>query len=201
MITATVAETSVRFEFVLDEGEVAFVDADWLPAAGRTAVAAITISSGDDHQPVEIARGQLAATAGAAVAGLKNHDVDLASIHVPGRGAVADEVRRRLGLEVGPPTETPARPRVWIETSGAPEALETALAGVADLGTVVLTAPAREPTIAIDLYRDIHLRGLHLHAVGTEPTDAGEEHSSLPDPIPVTPGQTVPLRGWYWLHG
>jgi hypothetical protein len=170
MITATVTESDVRFEFVLDEGEVAFVDADWLPALGRGSVAAVTVgpdhvrwadqplgATGDGREPIGLARSLLVATAREVVGRVGTGKPW--EVHVPGRGATAAEIRRRLGLALA---EAPSQPRIWVETTGDASALVTALGGVMDLGTVVLAAPARQPTIAIDLYRDVHLRGLHL---------------------------------------
>lgn len=204
MITATVTDADVGFEFVLDEGDVAFVDADWLPALGRASVRALTVGlaeTGDDRHPIEVARAKLAAAASSVVAYVleQNKESDVASIHVPGRGAFATEVRSRLGVGETPSIGPSATPLVWVETSGDAAALHTALAGVADLGTVVLAAPARQPTIEIDLYRDIHHRGLCLHAVDLTVSEAASDAPAIPDPVPVASGQTVPMHWWYYL--
>ena len=61
-------------------------------------------------------------------------------------------------------------PAVVVEETGEPAEIERALAQVEDLGTVVLAAPVADPEAMIDLYADLHVRGLTLV---TAPPDDG----------------------------
>ena len=61
-------------------------------------------------------------------------------------------------------------PAVVVEETGDPAEIERALAQAEDLGTVVLAAPVSEQEAAIDLYADLHVRGLTLV---TAPPDDG----------------------------
>lgn len=90
-------------------------------------------------------------------------------VEVVGTGPLAQEVRRRLGERVrrGHPD---ARPAAIIETTGEAAAVEAALQRVEDLGTVVLAGPLPNRPHALDLYEDLHVRGLTL--VGVPPDEA-----------------------------
>ena len=59
---------------------------------------------------------------------------------------------------------------VVVAETGEPAEIERALAQVEDLGTVVLAAPVTETEAMIDLYADLHVRGLTLV---TAPPDDG----------------------------
>ena len=82
-------------------------------------------------------------------------------VEVVGTSALADEVRRLLGERIRLP-RADERPTAIIETTGEPAALETALQRVDDLGTVVLAGPLPTRPLALDLYSDLHVRGLTL---------------------------------------
>jgi threonine dehydrogenase-like Zn-dependent dehydrogenase len=82
-------------------------------------------------------------------------------IQVIGSSALADEIRRLLS-DRGRLASDQASPGVIIETTGEPAAIEGALGRVADLGTVVLAGPAVDGPIRLDLYPDLHVRGLTL---------------------------------------
>lgn len=60
-------------------------------------------------------------------------------------------------------------PELVVERTGTADGVRAALAQVADLGTVVLAAPLSAP-VELDLYADLHVRGLTL--LGAAP-DAG----------------------------
>ena len=64
-----------------------------------------------------------------------------------------------------------AKPSVVIvEETGDPAEIEGALARAEDLGTVVLAAQVAEGEAMVDLYADLHVRGLTLL---TAPPDDG----------------------------
>lgn len=52
-----------------------------------------------------------------------------------------------------------------VETTGQPMEVEAALRRAPDLGTVVLAGPVPEQPPAIDLYADLHVRGLTVVCV------------------------------------
>ena len=88
---------------------------------------------------------------------------DAASIEVTGSGPLADLLRREL--TVGPsPAEAP---EAVVETTGTPEGIREALTRVADLGVVVVAGPLPDGPVSLDLYSDLHVRGLSL--VGVRP--------------------------------
>ena len=76
---------------------------------------------------------------------------------VNGRGLVARFTGILIGIE-----ESSDRPAVIVDTIGSGAMRSpTATRRVADLGAVVLAAPT-EPSVSLDLYPDVHLRGLTL---------------------------------------
>lgn len=75
-------------------------------------------------------------------------------VEVRGDNRLATELRRRLADRPGG-----ERPAVVVETEGEADSIREALAGVADLGTVLLAGPPPGP-MALDLYPDLHVRGL-----------------------------------------
>jgi threonine dehydrogenase-like Zn-dependent dehydrogenase len=79
-------------------------------------------------------------------------------VEVLGEGDLAESLRARLGaLAAGQ-----SQPGAVIETTGEPDAIADALKRVADLGTVVLAGPPSADAGALDLYADLHVRGLTL---------------------------------------
>ena len=79
---------------------------------------------------------------------------------VVGAGALADALRARLRAPGTPPAAI-------VDTTGDPAALADALARVDDLGTVVLAGPPPGEPVALDLYADLHVRGLTLIGVAS----------------------------------
>jgi threonine dehydrogenase-like Zn-dependent dehydrogenase len=94
---------------------------------------------------------------------------DKGLVEVLGAGAFADEVRRLLADRARPASEH-ARPSAIIETTGEADAVAAALQRVADLGTVVLVGPLPSEPLALDLYTDLHVRGLTLVGVSPDET-------------------------------
>lgn len=94
-------------------------------------------------------------------------------VKVTGDGALAQRLRERgLDGDVDQP------PLAVIETTGRGPELTAACAEVADGGTVVLAADAPEP-VDIDLYRDVHRRGLVLVGVSGQGPFPGTGDDSL----------------------
>jgi hypothetical protein len=83
-------------------------------------------------------------------------------VEVLGASALAQTLIAQLG---GRHVRGGGRPAVAIETTGELHLIEDALKRVADLGTVVLAGPSPRGPVTLDLYADLHLRGLTLVAV------------------------------------
>jgi threonine dehydrogenase-like Zn-dependent dehydrogenase len=84
-------------------------------------------------------------------------------VEVTGERELARELGEALRSRKPGPAEAP--PAAIVETTGEPDAIAAALRRVADLGIVVLTGPPPPDPVALDLYADLHVRGLTL--VGT----------------------------------
>lgn len=89
------------------------------------------------------------------------------TVEVTGDGRFAGEIRAAIetGADSGPSSRDggPARPACIVETTGRPEVIRQALARLADLGLLVLAGPPS--VLALDLYPDVHVRGLRLVGV------------------------------------
>jgi len=81
-------------------------------------------------------------------------------VEVIGEGAFADDLRERLGDRGAPGPGK--RPCAIIDTVGEATALAAALKDVDDLGTIILAGPAPAGPVSIDLYSDLHVRGLTI---------------------------------------
>ena len=91
-------------------------------------------------------------------------DVAPGDVEVVGDGPLADRLRALLGR-----ASPPDRPAATIDTTGDLAAIAEALRRLDSLGTLVLAGPA-PANAALDLYSDLHVRGLTM--VGLPP--AGE---------------------------
>jgi threonine dehydrogenase-like Zn-dependent dehydrogenase len=90
---------------------------------------------------------------------------DAAWVEVIGDNPLARAVRAGLGERGGGGEEAP--PAI-VETSGDAQELVAALRRVADLGTVVLAGPVLDDPLPLDLYADVHVRGLTVVGVATQ---------------------------------
>lgn len=82
------------------------------------------------------------------------------AVLVAGDGPDATSLRARF-------PGTPAEPNVVIETTGRAAGVQAALETVASLGIVVLAGPVPDDPPMLDLYRDLHVRGLTIIGVST----------------------------------
>jgi len=193
----------------LPSGAVAFVDADWIASEPGQPVPAIVIAGGtarfatgepvpvesdlDDREAASRVLGRVAREAADAAR-------ELLPVEVWGTGAIATTVAALLGVTARlrggdqPPEE---RPRAIVETTGDPEAISEATRRLADLGTLVLTGEPLGRALPLNLYPDVHSRGLVL--VGVRPplaatgTDAEAERApELPAPAPALLGSPLP---------
>lgn len=90
--------------------------------------------------------------------------VSAGRLEVTGDGPLAQALRARLAAAPG----AGAAPATIVETTGKTGAIRAALARVADLGTVVLAGPVAPGPVALDVYGDLHVRGLTLVAVAPD---------------------------------
>ena len=89
-------------------------------------------------------------------------------IEVVGDGDLADALRSATGG--GAKVEEPG---TIVDTTGTPDALADALVRVRTLGTVVLAGPVPQAGVDLDVYSDLHVRGLTL--LGVEVDDSISE--------------------------
>lgn len=83
-------------------------------------------------------------------------------VEVAGSGGLADAIRAELGDGQGRSDE---RPGTVVETTGEVAGIQAALARVRDLGLVVLAVAPAPDAPDLDLYADLHVRGLTVVGV------------------------------------
>lgn len=88
-------------------------------------------------------------------------------IDVTGDGELAATLRSRLAARAA--RDADVAPAAVIETTGAPAAIAAALARLDDLGTLVLAGPPAPEPVALDLYADLHVRGLTVVGIAAQP--------------------------------
>jgi threonine dehydrogenase-like Zn-dependent dehydrogenase len=177
----------------------AYLDADWLPSGEGGDVPALILGA-DDAGADEAAGWALTQLAQHAAAAVGSAD----SATVLGTGTVARQIRRLLaerGLE--PPDES--APAVIVEATGKPGSLAGALAQVAPLGTVVVVGEYPQGVEAVDLYADLHGRGLTLVGLGRPAGPPRPDARNVPEAVraelvSVPAGASLPDgAGWYRL--
>jgi hypothetical protein len=177
-----------------DAAEVAFVDADWIPEGHEGPVPCIPA-------------GDAAAAAGRLLASAR-HIVSLVAdtpgpVEVGGEGLIARSVRAALS-DRGDGAE---RPAAVVDCSGDPAYLLDAIGRVSDLGLIVLAGEPLGRPFSIDLYVDVHRRGLRLAGAPRPDTltpveDPAAVERALAELAEATPGEPPP-RGaaWYSVAG
>lgn len=187
---ASVSNDRVVFRAELEAGNVAFVDADALPRSGEMDVPPLLVTR-DGAEAGNRAAETVCGRAAAVVATLTEID---GTLGVCGRGIVAHRVRALLGDRVA---SLPAAAAV-VDLTGNPETISDAIRRLPDLGTLVLGADLGARTVDLDLYPDVHVRGLRL--VGIPDASSVEETSTcdLEEPLEALLGDQAPLgRRWY----
>jgi hypothetical protein len=177
-VTAPVALDRGRV-LPLGEDADAFFDADWIPCSGSGEVGALVVRRGvlstswtdeavaiGEVAPEDCAALAIAATATDAVAEVRGID---GPVEVTGTGAVARLVRQRLGERS---SSGDSRPAAVVDCTGDRESILSAIERLDDLGTLVLVGPPLGDPVAIDLYPDVHVRGLRLVGVAPPLGDA-----------------------------
>ena len=205
-------------------GAVAYVDRDWLPASSGEVPSLVADPGGAlawrGGRPVQIP-GNLDSDAAATLALLVVAEAAAAvlegiapdSIEIIGRGLIAQQVRAL----VKNPSEsngwsTPIeQPRAIVDTTGDPSVILDATRRVANLGTVVLLGESLARRAEMNLYPDVHTRGLTLVGVAPPLQDAAslfahdvgsEVDLSRELLVPISTGAPLPPAGvWYRVSG
>ncbi len=150
----------------------------------------------------------LLAVAQAAAGAVEGVSAD--SIEVVGSGLIALQARALLGGRFG--LSTPLeQPRAIVDTTGDPEVIVDATRRIAALGTVVLAGEGLGRKAEMNLYPDVHVRGLTLVGVRPASQDALSAANNADDTlvascrdalVGVVAGTPLP-RGatWYRVSG
>jgi threonine dehydrogenase-like Zn-dependent dehydrogenase len=133
-----------------DDDATAFLDRDWL---GSTTDGPLMSLAARD---AEEAAGRLLAVADRVTQLLEA--APAGGVEVLGDGLVARAVRAGLGAREAPDE----RPAAVVDCAGNPARLLDAIARVREMGVVVLAGEPVGRELAIDLYVDVHRRGLRL---------------------------------------
>ena len=197
MITARRESEALTID--VPRGATAIFDSEWLPA-GDGPVGGMLVrrdgemiwcdfdgtlrqmSSVPDQPRDEIARRLLQGMADEAlrVAGG-------AMIDVIGDGALATSLRKAAGVSDAPGAA------VVVDTTGSAAAVAAALDRLPQLGTLVLAGPAAREDPDLDVYANLHLRGLRITAIAPS---LGQSSHTL-SPTHVRAGEPLPAATWY----
>jgi Arc/MetJ family transcription regulator len=194
----------VKLRANLRNGARAYVDADWI-SAGSPSVAAIVTDGGSSSTDADDRAAGLALLAIAVRLADELAAFPAERIELTGTGFVAGALRRLLGTAVG--SDVGARPSAVVETTGDPQRLLDATRRVDDLGTVFLGGEVGDRRVQLDLYQDVHLRGLEvvgipparLDAPPREVPRAALDYLESEPPAYVTAGEPLPRAAWYRL--
>lgn len=175
----------------LEPQAAAYIDPDWL---AEGAAHALVVAGRDSDEDAAAALMAHADAVLAALAGVPD-----ATVAIVGDGAVAQIVRARLGDRASEVVEG-ARTAAVADMTGAPGALARAARAAADEGLVVLAGGAPVHDAALDVYPDLHRRGLRVVAIPPpQPTgsDSGAALAAIGPPVRVAPGAPAPPASWY----
>jgi hypothetical protein len=222
LIRAEVERTGVVLVAALPQGAVAYVDRDWLPSASGEVPSLVATPDGAlswcSGRPVRM-QGDLDSDTAATLVLLAVADEAVAivegtppeSIEVTGSGLIAQRVRVLLRDHAADDGRSAAfeQPRAIVDTTGDPRVIVDAIRRVADLGTLVLVGESLGRRAEMNLYPDVHMRGLTLAGVArplegvgssfVEPTVGGTDVEwSRELLVPVSSGAPLPPdAAWY----
>jgi hypothetical protein len=180
----------------LPAGSTAFIDAEWIPSTGGT-VAALVVDSDNtitrpdgsvEHGSSDSSPDEQAAAALVALAARATGAAGTSAVAVRGSGLLAEFVR-----QVG--ADAPPEPAAVVDTTGDPDTIAAVLRDLPDLGTLVLAGETLDRPLDLNLYTDVHSRGLRLvGAAWTAAAGASESDVSLLTDglVDVEPGQALP---------
>jgi hypothetical protein len=215
VIRADVTEDRVVVVATLPPGSVAYVDRDWIPLSSGPVPA---ISAGDGAlvwrggAPVPAPSGINLDTASAAALLAVARDAAAVeglmtgAVEVTGNGLIAHQVRTLLGDDGREAGVEP--PKAIVDTTGDPAVIADATRRLADLGTLVLVGETLGGNVELNLYPDVHVRGLTLVGIAPPLQNATfQAEIERDDPVlescrkllvRVPSGAPLPLDGaWY----
>lgn len=176
---------------------VAYIDAEWLvkedadapaltiepDATMRFGVRTATPPAGTEPDTAALlAFASLAAAAAGLVEGVH-------AVEVTGSGIVAELVRASVGTAPSGGT-----PHAIVDTTGDPVVIADATRRLADLGLLVLAGEALGRTGDLDVYPDVHVRGLRI--VGAGPFLSHSLPAAAPTGMPA-PADLSAKAPWY----
>jgi hypothetical protein len=161
---------------------LAYADADWILPGARPAARLVVRGS------VDVAGAERAAGIALIRLATKVQERLRAArpggVEIVGKGLVAGVLAQLLGDRARAPGD---RPATVVDTTGDPGAVGAAIARLDDLGALILAGEAGGRPLELDLYPDVHVRGLHVIGVGLTPADIGSP--------PAVPAETLDLLG------
>jgi hypothetical protein len=205
-------------------GSVAYIDRDWLPSTSAEVPALIAADGAlawCDGPAVQVEDGVDSDTAAilaflavsrAAVAAVEH--ADPVSVEVTGSGLIAHQVRALLGNGSPESSESARldRPIAVVDGTGDVSVIVDATERLTNLGTLVLVGESRGHELEMNLYPDVHVRGLTL--VGIPPplqesplhalTEAGDPLVASSRRLLVTAPSAAslpPEAAWYRVSG
>jgi threonine dehydrogenase-like Zn-dependent dehydrogenase len=169
---------------------IAYVDREWIVAARDQPVQALLADQGDDPTSEILGIARLVALARRAL-DVVGELGPVNGVEVIGDGLVARCAKRLWGRDA--PAEGPG---AIIDTTGDPDAIADATRRLCDMGTLVL-AGETPGAVALDLYPDVHVRGLRLVGVSANrlepsPADAMIAVEVATEVATVTVGTPLP---------
>lgn len=202
MIRAAYAVSGTPTLLIAGE-RAAFVDRDWLQGLTDGVIAALAIDAdgqlhyrdrqvgGKDGSPEREAAAIMSAFVEDLLAAVM--DADRRYVEVTGGGLVAAELRGRLAA--APRGEEP--PSVVVELTGRQAELLRATRELAPGGLLVLAGESAAG-IDLDVYADVHRRGLQVLGVPLPVSGRRDRpEGTLPEPVPVRSGEPLPPGLWY----
>lgn len=195
--------------------EYAYLDAEWILEGAAGPLPALCVSSGSARWdggpavplPAGLAPDRAAELAFAAVAGEAVRALDgtpAESVEVIGEGIVAAVVRRLLPGSRREGAGNGGAPQAIVDTTGDPARIVASTRRLGDLGTLVLAGERLGRPLRIDLYPDVHRRGLRLVGVAPPLADpqvfAGVTEADFNEPpARLAAGDPIPPAAWYRL--
>jgi hypothetical protein len=149
-----------------------YVDADWFVGGTPTARLAVLGNGAEEARERAAGRALLRVAARAA---RKMQQEAAGAVEITGEGLVAGAVRETVGAGDRPDGRITAA----LDATGDPEVIAGILERLDDLGLLVLAGEPAGADMALDLYPDVHVRGLRLVGLSAAAAVASDE------PVPV----------------
>ncbi len=218
MIHTVETATGITLHTNLPTEAIAYVDADWIPRDPEVVVPALVIIDGTmnwGEHTISIPDGVKTDRFAAKIleAGAM-HTVRLFArfaandIAVSGRGAIATEAARLLGLDViTMPPVGERKPSAAVDFSGDPSTLQSIAQEICPLGCLVVAGERLGRQFPFNLYPDVHVRGLRVSAldpIATAIEEGGITGSAsggiITPPRKVSAGCPLTGSSWFEVH-